>query len=163
MFTKTWKCGRHKTRLKQDGLEMRWEDLVFSFMSLHNGWIKVQIFYGETRSSTKVKCPRTPVTAGRRYICTVYCVPVNVERWNMDRKWTPNLVYQRILKLETWRKSGSQCLGQMSVSSKIQSISVSLHFWFNEILPLWIWGYIYFLCGNPFKFRRRKKLCSADP
>lgn len=94
------------------------------------------------------------------YLYSLLC-SVNVERRNMDRKWTPNLVYQRILKLETWRKSGSQCLGQMSVSSKIQSISVSLHFWFNEILPLWIWGYIYFLCGNPFKFRRRKKLCSV--
>ena len=126
---------------------MRWEDLVFSFMSLHNGWIKVQIFYGETWSSTKVKCPRTPVTASRRYICSVYCVPVNVERRNMDRKWTPNLVYQRILKLETWRKSGSQqCSGQMSVSSQIQSISVSLHFWFNEIFPLWIWRYIFIFC-----------------
>ena len=83
--------------------------------------------------------------------------------WTESGHWTPNLVYQRILKLDTGegREGLSQCLGQMSVSSKIQSISVSLHFWFNEILPLWIWGYIYFLCGNPFKFRRQKNLCSV--
>ena len=58
-----------------------------------------------------------------------FIVSVNVDR-NMDRKWTPNLVYQRILKLDTGegREGLSQCLGQMSVSSKTQSISVSLHF-----------------------------------
>ena len=72
-------CGRHKSWLKQGGLEMRWEDLVLSFMSLHNARIKVQIFYGETRSSTKVKCPRTR----RRYICSVLLCP-----WMWSGIWT---------------------------------------------------------------------------
>lgn len=72
-------CERHKSWLKQDGLEMRWEDLVLSFMSLHNARIKVQIFYGETRSSTKVKCPRTR----RRYICSVLLCP-----WMWTGIWT---------------------------------------------------------------------------
>ena len=67
----------------------------------------------ETRSSTKVKCPRTTGWV-RRCICTVLLCP-----WrNMDRgKWTPNLVYQRILKLETLGRrvglhamSGQMCL-----------------------------------------------------
>ena len=39
-------CVRRKSWLKQDGLEMRWEDLVLSFMSLHNGWIKVRNLNG---------------------------------------------------------------------------------------------------------------------
>ena len=135
-------CGRHKSWLKQGGLEMRWEDLVLSFMSLHNArQDKGPDFLWWNKIFDKGEMSKNPPEV---YLFS-FIVSVNVER-NMDRKWTPNLVYQRILKLDTGE--GREGLNAWDKCLFLQKINQSLFLCISDSMRFVLFGFenIFIFC-----------------
>ena len=99
-------CVRRKSWLKQDGLEMRWEDLVLSFMSLHNRWIKVRNLNGWNKIFNKGEMSKNYRLGPEVYL---YSFIVSIEEYGQKKVDTqPRLSTY----FETWdcrKESGSQC------------------------------------------------------
>ena len=74
-----------------------------------------------------------------------FIVSVNVER-NMDRKWTPNLVYQRILKLETGE--GREGLDAWDKCLFLLKINQSLFLCISDSMRFFLFGFenIFIFC-----------------
>ena len=122
------KTGRPWNEMRRPGVEFH----VVGF----NGWIKVRNLNGWNKIFNKGEMSKNP-DGYRRYICTVLLCP-----WrNMDRrKWTPNLVYQRILKLETGgRRVGLAMSGQMCLF--LLKFNQSLFLCISDSMRFFLFGF----------------------
>ena len=79
--------------------------------------------------------------------------------WTESGHRTPNLVYQRILKLETWRKSGSQCWDKCLFLLKFNQ---SLFLCISDSMRFFLFGFedIFIFCVAILLNSVGKKICA---